>query len=358
MPPAVPTVEIRGLGPDGTAAELGAYLALRRLLDEELSPGDPPIGPAELAGDLHRGDDALEVGHVVAWRGDRAVGVAGTQRHLRGVRPNVIEVDVEVDPAYRRSGIGSSLLHQALGRHATSGVDSVLSWGILSEEATAFWNGLGCPQVYLERESRLVLADVDPALMESWIARASERARDYTLVQWTDRCPDELLDSYAVVRTALNDAPQEGLDIDDYGWTPELVRRHEQRWVERGMRTLVNAAVHGPTSEVGGSTSVAVVPERPQMAFQADTGVLAAHRRRGLGRWLKACMWQRLRRDHPEARTIDTQNAHSNAAMLAINVEMGFRPHLTYAAWQAPLDTVNARLAARAPHTGLSLPTR
>ena len=358
MPPAATAVEIRDLGPDGTAAELDGFLELHRLLDDELSPGDPPIGPAELAGELHPGDDALRAGHFVAWLGDRAVGVADTERHLRGGALNVVEVSVAVDPAFRRAGVGTALLKAALDREATAEVDSVLGWGILSAATSGFYAGLGCPQSYLERESRLVLDEVDPDLMEAWIARASERAGEYTLVQWTDRCPDDLLDGFAVARTALNDAPRDDLSLPDYGWTPELVRLNEQRWVDRAMRSLVFAAVHTPTGEVGGYTLVAVAPERPQMLFQGDTGVLAAHRNRGLGRWLKASMWQRLRRDFGQARTIDTQNAESNAAMLAINVEMGFRPHLTYAAWQAPLKIVTARLAAQAPDPGLSLPTR
>jgi mycothiol synthase len=349
MPPVATDVKIRSLGSASPEHERDAALRLRRVLDEELSPGDPPMGPVEHLGDLYEGDDVVVVSHLAAWQDGRVVGIVRTERHLKGGNENVVELDVEVDADHRRRGIGTALLRAALDEVTAApgagSIDSLMGWEVLNDATTGFWTAAGCPQRYLERVSRLVLPDVDPEQMAQWVTRAKERASDYSIVQWIDRCPDDLLDTFAVARTALNDAPLDSLDVQDEVWTPELVRGREDRLQARSMHVLVDAAVHRDSGVIGGYTEVVLVPERPQMAFQDDTGVLAAHRERGLGRWLKASMWQRLRRDHPEARTIDTANAESNAAMLAINVAMGFRPHLTYAAWQAPLADVRARLS-------------
>ena len=54
--------------------------------------------------------------------------------------------------------------------------------------------------------------------------------------------------------------------------------------------------------------------------------MLAPHRGQGIAKRLKAEMWQWLRDDEPQVTGLRTGNAHSNAAMLAINDKMGFRP--------------------------------
>jgi mycothiol synthase len=94
-----------------------------------------------------------------------------------------------------------------------------------------------------------------------------------------------------------------------------------------------------------GHTTVHVNPRRPEASWQWDTVVLDRHRRRGIGRWLKAEMWRWLREAEPEVTRLRTGNAESNDAMLAINVAMGFREAAVYGAWQAPISTYRAVLS-------------
>ena len=46
-------------------------------------------------------------------------------------------------------------------------------------------------------------------------------------------------------------------------------------------------------------------------------------------------MWQRLRSGAPNIEAIDTENAESNAPMLAINTAMSFQPLAEVGYWQA-----------------------
>jgi mycothiol synthase len=89
-----------------------------------------------------------------------------------------------------------------------------------------------------------------------------------------------------------------------------------------------------------------VFPDRLQVAEQSDTGVVAAHRGHRLGRWLKAANLRRARDHAPGIESVQTYNAETNPHMLAINVDMGFRPYLAYAIYQGPVAT--AREAVRA----------
>src|SRR5690606_7250690 len=96
--------------------------------------------------------------------------------------------------------------------------------------------------------------------------------------------------------------------------------------------------------EAAGFTEIAVYGERPQLAHQRDTGVLAAHRGHRLGRWLKAANLRLALEHEPRIEVVETYNAESNPWMLGINVDMGYRPHVAYRAYQGSTTGALERL--------------
>jgi len=70
--------------------------------------------------------------------------------------------------------------------------------------------------------------------------------------------------------------------------------------------------------------------------------VFPEFRNHGLGRWLKAAMVEKILRERPRVRFVRTGNANSNAPMLKINHELGFRLYNTLTIWQIPVATVLA----------------
>ncbi len=105
-------------------------------------------------------------------------------------------------------------------------------------------------------------------------------------------------------------------------------------------------ARHIETWELAGYTEVFWNPNQPETLRQDDTGVFPQYRRRGLGRWLKAAMLKKVLRDHPQIKHVRTGNADSNAAMLRINQQLGFKPYKSWSVWQVELKQVLAYLAA------------
>ena len=59
-------------------------------------------------------------------------------------------------------------------------------------------------------------------------------------------------------------------------------------------------------------------------------------------------MWKQLRSTEPDVTALQTGNAASNAHMLAINNEMGFRPAHLMGCWQADLEILESELRGRA----------
>jgi len=98
------------------------------------------------------------------------------------------------------------------------------------------------------------------------------------------------------------------------------------------------------TGRLAGITEVAWHPNRPEILQQRGTGVLAEYQNLGLGRWLKAAMLEKVLNERPQVRRVRTGNADSNAPMLKINTELGFRPYISHQIWQIELAQVQAYL--------------
>ena len=95
-------------------------------------------------------------------------------------------------------------------------------------------------------------------------------------------------------------------------------------------------AIETATNEVAGYTATRVPRSEPALSKQGDTVTIAAHRNKGIGRWIKADMIRWLQEVRPEVEYLDTGNAESNRAMLAINEAMGFRDVMHHGVWHLP----------------------
>lgn len=96
-----------------------------------------------------------------------------------------------------------------------------------------------------------------------------------------------------------------------------------------------------------GYTELYFQPDKPTIGSQGDTGVFPEYRGRGLGRWLKAAMLEKLLVERPLIQYVRTGNADSNAAMLKINRELGFMPYLAQIIWQIDIEKASAYLESQ-----------
>lgn len=259
-------------------------------------------------------------------------------------------VDVIVRPDCRNRGIGSQLLAEALAAVTQRGRTVIQGYvgfahepgpdepGALAaptgsgyvpgEDPSVRWAlAHGAKLEQAERHSVLPLP-VDASLLAQFREEAQARAgADYEIVAWSDQVPQDWIEQYCVLRTAMStDAPSAGMAYEEERWDAGRIRTSEKNARDQGYRTITVAAHHRPTGELGGYTEIAVDQAKPHAAFQDNTIVRTSHRGRRLGMLLKAANLQRLAAEFPDAERVHTWNAEENSYMLDINVALGFRP--------------------------------
>ena len=277
---------------------------------------------AEAEGELRHG-----------WEGDpatryllRADGVAvGTAAYDTSAYDNhhVAWLEIEVHPEHRRRGFGTALLEAMAARARSEGRTSLAVVGWDSPSAPAFATARGYEQKAVEviRRQHLQRLDVDA------LARARDEALphagDYTFTRLLGPVPEADLEAVARMAAAINDAPTDGLEVEDDLYPPARIRAYERAQAAQGTLHRVLAR-HRGSGAFAGQTVIAVAADRPWLAEQHDTSVVREHRGHRLGLLLKIEMLAWLRESQPQLEVVDTWNAASNEHMIGVNEALGF----------------------------------
>jgi GNAT superfamily N-acetyltransferase len=311
--------------------------------DAELLPHDPPVPWEQRLVDWRNLLDSEEIPRWAQWQGPEVVATSGVYMDREQNLENAFGW-VYVHPNHRGSGHGrevASPMLEAAEKNGRIRFAFQLNEGRPEEELL---KGAGMKSAYREQLSRLSFPDVDWSLMELWVERAAERARDYELLFLPSPIEEEHLEPLCDLHLVMNTAPREDYEEEDEMTTPELWRDIEAK-ERRKSRDLLTYVARHESGEFAGYTTVAFHRLQPDLVWQWDTGVDPKHRNKGLGRWVKAAMASRLHSEYPSVRRIDTFNAGSNQPMLNINIEMGFKPVLIQNVWQGDLATLRERLS-------------
>lgn len=324
----------------------------RAELDAEWAPGDPrePLSD-QIAAIRHLPELRDGVMFVARDAGGSVAGTANCGWEQLAGFDHVFWVAVSVLPAHRRQGLGRLLLGRSVAEAQHRGFRLVMGQTRDNVPSGAeFCARFGADPGQLGRENRLDLRAVDRGLVGRWIAEGRARAPGYRLEFVDGRTPPDLLERVAEVYNVMNSAPRDNLDFSDAQLTPDLVRQYDEAAAAAGRRRWAYYAVDEASGRFVGLTGISIrgIPDRVHVG---DTGVDQAHRGKGLGKWLKAAMTQRILDELPDVRWVITWNAGSNDAMLAINNQLGFRPAAVTTTWQVPTSELQARLTAVSPAT-------
>ena len=261
------------------------------------------------------------------WRGrvrardakGNVVGFGGTNRSLNDPEnAHVAWTEVSVHPDHRRKGLGRTILAdlaaQAEGQHP-----ELLFMGMTNDRVPSgepFLTAMGATAGLPMKTNQLALASVDRAQLIDWA---------------------KLVAAYVQASDGINDMPKGDLKMGDWKLTEEQIRDRESWFKQTGIQWWLLVAIHDATGEGAGFTDVTYDPKQPWVIWQQGTAVTRGHRGHGLGLWMKAVMLDRIMRERPEAKYIRTGNANTNAQMLGINTQLGFRMAWQSTLWQLPI---------------------
>jgi GNAT superfamily N-acetyltransferase len=313
---------------DARTAPEAELLAIHRV-DEACAWERPYRRPAESVAQYRHWSDPVRR-RWVARDGDDVVGTGV----LMVVSPTFAAVHLVVHPDARRRGAGRAL-HAALCAGAREeGVTSFFGhhW---TDDGAAFARAVGAVDDMRDVASDLPLREAElpePVVPEGWRLRS-----------WRGAAPEELVASYARVRSAMSDAPTPGgqefgaIDVDG-------VRAMERTAAGRGREIRATVAID-ERGEIGAFTDIRSSPAPSPVAGTDDTATAPWARRQGLATAVKLESLRRLREERPDVQVVRTLNAEGNAAMRAVNTRLGFVP-------KAFLTTTVVTLGAARGETG------
>jgi GNAT superfamily N-acetyltransferase len=324
------------------------YHAYRALRHEESRPGDP-LRPNHIEEMQLKRDSPFDIeyryeiavdGLLVSWFSG-STSKPGTPGY--DSNKHLFWADLYVRPDHRRHGLGSSWLPVLLELMDTHGCSVV---GIGTEETSghAFLRWLGAGAKLNGAENRLKLADVDWNMVERWIDEGLKRSPQTKLEIYDGHLPEAMWGDFATqLSSMLNTIPFENLDIGEIVVTPD----HMRDWYARadlGSERQHTVLTREPDGAISAITDTTWAPHRASIIEQRFTGVRPDARGRGLGKWIKAAMLSHLHKLYPQAQWLATENAGSNAPMLAINKKLGFKEYRAATEYQIGRDGLAARV--------------
>lgn len=321
-----------------------SYWQLRRDARLEYLPDDPAWSFEEYMQIATNFSNILHIRDWVMLHGDEIIAYAHLRTRTSGENRRLGEFNIVVKPQWRRKGLATRLLPQIYKASQKAGCTALLNFVYSTMPAgNAYMATIGARKAAIERISQLDVAQLNRSLLQNWQRRAAERAEGIELVLWEGMYPDEAYEPMAAMYTDFSRSfPKDDVSFEDEIYTPEMVRSEITSLVDRGNLVWTLVAREGKAGAIVGFTICAQHPSSPQILEQDDTGVLTQWRNCGIGRLLKATMLLKLLPQLPQVRYIRTENAESNAAMLSINEEMGFRPYIENTIWQLDVAALAA----------------
>jgi GNAT superfamily N-acetyltransferase len=173
---------------------------------------------------------------------------------------------------------------------------------------------------------RAVRLPIDEAVLDALIAGAAAHHEGYRLVEFVDRCPDELVESFArLMAIFVDEIPAGEMTFEAEAYDVDRVRSGEKA-LKDAQRVGYYVLAVAPDGEVVGFTQLVVPRHDPGKVFQWGTLVDPRHRGHRLGTALKAANHRLLQRHETGSATCYTYNAEVNEHMIAVNELLGYHP--------------------------------
>jgi GNAT superfamily N-acetyltransferase len=247
-----------------------------------------------------------------------------------------------VPPRFGGRGHGTALVEVAeqhlreLGRR-TAVTQTWIGDGSGGYRAFAERLGYSLAQTQVERRQRLPMDEGTLARLE---AEAAHHSEGYTLRTVVGPIPDDLVPGFLTLYNLMNvEMPTGDIELEEGRRTPEVQAQQEDELRDQG-RTRLTVMAYAPDGEaVAYSNVVTGAPDSDDPGIdQWATIVRPDHRGHRLGLAVKCALTRAIQENFPEAAYVRTQNAETNAPLVAITEALGFEVHTVEGEFQKHLD--------------------
>ena len=333
---------------DATSLEYEALNKLTNIFRFERQPDDPPIPLEETTNTYKNLPSFVDLRMWSVWNEDYSEMIA--QGNVAFVHTDenqhLAQFDIIVHPTYRRQGIGKQLLGlittaaQAEHRRLlmTDTIDRIPA-------GEAFMQRIGAKKGLEGHMNQLRVDELDHDLIHNWLEDGQKNAQKFELGLWEGVYPEEHLNEIVELFELENQQPLQDLEMEETHVTPQQLREMEKMDTARGNQRSTYYVIEKASGKFAGYTETIWNANRPEFLRQDMTGVFPEYRGKGLGRWLKAAMLERMLLTHPQIKFVRTQNADTNAAMMRINNELGFKPTIASILWQIEISQISEYLS-------------
>ncbi len=320
---------------DGEVLEIAQF---RQELALEQRPEDPPTPLDVITQWLRsRPPGQWRVVFVARDSGSRLAGYGVGVRNLKDTdNAHIRWSEIAVKPDHRRRGLGRTLFARVLASFEGQGEDLTLIAETSDRVPSggAFASAIGAKPGLPMKVNQLDLRTLDRTKVAE-LSRAAPKG--YRLERIDDSVPEQFVKAYIQASEGINDMPRGDIAFNDWKLTEAQIRQRESFFKQAGLTWWLLLAIDDQTGEGVGFTEVEFNALDPHAIQQEGTAVVAAHRGRSIGLWLKAVMLERILAERADSRFIRTGNANVNAQMLAINTKLGFTYAWQSTLWQLPI---------------------
>lgn len=252
--------------------------------------------------------------------------------------PRKFMVNILVDPAYLGRGIGQAIYGHI--EQILHDLEAIIAWSMVKEDLplrVQFFHKRGFIDRNTIWESFLNIGKSDPAILRHYLDNATRQGITFTtLAEERQKGHDALKKIHELVQLVAADMPREApftpisyeqwetLSLGNPRLLPDgyIIAKHGQRYV--GMSDVMSNETN------------------PRVLSQDDTGVIREYRGRGIATALKLKISEFALKNGYS--TIKTMNDSTNAAMLAVNIKLGFKRKVGWIMMEKTLqsDTVPA----------------
>lgn len=238
------------------------------------------------------------------------------------------ELEITVHPESRRTGVGTRLLEAAATVAKAERRRSLVVQVEADSPGDKFLAARDFRVVLTLTYARLPLDEVD---LDSLTELTSRPHPGYRLETWQGTVPDDLAETFAASRRAMDDMPMDDADYGPETWDVDRVRAAAERIEQRGNHLHTVVAIDVNDNSIAGFSELVVPGDHRGDAQHYGTGVLSEHRGHGLARWMKAESIRQAKLGYPDLSGLLTDTADSNTYMRSINDKLGYLPtHRTF----------------------------